>query len=92
MKAYWQSMLGLALLSLVWTYVVKPLLQNRNAHEVISIKKVSMGIWELVIKQPTRKKMNYHAGQFAWLKIGSSSPLPENPFSIASCSNKKSCF
>jgi predicted ferric reductase len=34
--------------------------------------------------------MNYQAGQFAWLKIGSSSPLPENPFSIASCSNKNS--
>jgi predicted ferric reductase len=90
MKAYWQTMLGLALLSLVWTYLVKPLLQNRNAHEVISIKQVSMGIWELVLKQATTNKMNYQAGQFAWLKIGSSSPLPENPFSIASCSNKNS--
>jgi predicted ferric reductase len=90
MKAYWQLMLGLALLSLAWTYVVKPLLQNRNAHEVISIKQVSMGIWELVLKQTLAKKMDYQAGQFAWLKIASSSPLPENPFSIASCSNKNS--
>ncbi len=90
MKAYWQLMLGLALLSLIWTYVVKPLLQNRNAHEVISIKQVSMGIWELALKEPLAKKMNYQAGQFAWLKIGSSSPLPENPFSIASCSNTNS--
>jgi predicted ferric reductase len=90
MKVYWQTMLGLALLSLVWTYVVKPLLQNKNACEVVSIKQVSMGIWELVLKQPLAKKMNYQAGQFAWLKIGNSSPLPENPFSIASCSNKNS--
>jgi predicted ferric reductase len=83
-------MLSLALLSLFWTYVVKPLIQTKNACEVMSIKQVSMGIWEIVLKQATTKKMNYQAGQFAWLKIGSSSPLPENPFSIASCSNKNS--
>jgi predicted ferric reductase len=90
MKSYWQFMLGLALLSLAWTYMIKPLIQNKNAHEVISIKQVSLGIWELIIKHSTEKKMNYQAGQFAWLKIGRSSPLPENPFSIASCSNKNS--
>jgi predicted ferric reductase len=90
MKSYWQFMLGLALLSLAWTYMIKPLIQNKNAHEVISIKQVSLGIWELIIKHSTDKKMNYLAGQFAWLKIASSSPLPENPFSIASCSNKNS--
>ncbi len=90
MKSYWQFMLGLALLSLAWTYMIKPLIQNKNAHEVISIKQVSLGIWELIIKHSTEKKVNYQAGQFAWLKIGRSSPLPENPFSIASCSNKNS--
>jgi len=90
MKAYWQVMLGLALLSLVWTYVVKPLLQNRSAHEVVSIKQVSMGIWELVLKQPMTTTMSYQAGQFAWLKIGNSSPMPENPFSIASCAHQNS--
>ena len=90
MRAYWQLMLGLALLSLVWTYMIKPLIQNKNAHEVISIKQVSLGIWELVIKHSMNKQMSYQAGQFAWLKIGSSSPIPENPFSIASCSQQKS--
>jgi predicted ferric reductase len=90
MRAYWQLMLGLALLSLVWTYVITPLLQNKNACEVMSIKQVAMGIWELVLKQATAKKMNYQAGQFAWLKIGNSSPMPENPFSIASCSQQDS--
>jgi predicted ferric reductase len=90
MKAYWLLMLGLALLSVAWTYVVKPFIQSKNACEVMSIKQVSMGIWELVLKQALTKKMNYQAGQFAWLKIAKSSPLPENPFSIASCSNKNS--
>jgi len=90
MRAYWQLMLGLALLSLFWTYVVKPFIQSKNACEVISIKQVSMGIWELVLKQATTKNMNYQAGQFAWLKIGNSSPMPENPFSIASCSHQNS--
>jgi predicted ferric reductase len=90
MRSYWQFMLGLALLSLAWTYVIKPLIQNKNAHEVISIKEVSLKIWELVIKHPKEKKINYQGGQFAWLKIDSSSPMPENPFSIASCSDKDS--
>jgi predicted ferric reductase len=90
MRAYWQLMLGLALLSLVWTYMIKPLIQNKNAHEVISIKQVSLDIWELVIKHSMNKQMSYQAGQFAWLKIGSSSPIPENPFSIASCAQQKS--
>jgi predicted ferric reductase len=90
MKAYWQLMLGLALLSLVWTYIVKPLLQKKNAYEVISIKQVSLNIWELVIKHSKAKKISFQAGQFAWLKIGSSSPMPENPFSIASCTQQNS--
>ena len=90
MKSYWQCMLGLALVSLVWTYIVKPLVQNKNAHEVTSIKQVSLKIWELVIKHSKEKKINYQGGQFAWLKIGSSSPMPENPFSISSCSRQDS--
>jgi predicted ferric reductase len=90
MSAYWQLMLGLALFSFIWTYVAKPFIQNKNAHEVVSIKPVSNGIWELVIKHPAAKHTNYQAGQFVWLKIGSSSPMPENPFSIASCSKKNS--
>jgi predicted ferric reductase len=90
MKSYWQFMLGLALLSLAWTYIVKPLVQNKNAHEVTSIKQVSLKIWELVIKHSKEKKLKYQGGQFAWLKIGSSSPMRENPFSISSCSRQDS--
>jgi predicted ferric reductase len=89
-NVYWQLMLGLALLTVAWTYIVKPLIQSKNAYKVMSIKQVSMGIWELILRQPAAKQMNYQAGQFAWLKIGSSSPIPENPFSIASCASKNS--
>jgi predicted ferric reductase len=89
-NVYWQLMLGLALLTVAWTYIVKPLIQSKNAYKVMSIKQVSMGIWELVLKYPAAKQMNYQAGQFAWLKIASSSPMPENPFSIASCASKNS--
>jgi predicted ferric reductase len=84
-------MLGLALLSLIWTYLLKPLIQSKDAYVVTSIKEVSLNIWELVIKHSKAKKIEYQGGQFAWLKIASSSPLPENPFSIASCSNQNSC-
>lgn len=90
MKTYWQSMLGLAVMSIVWIYLIKPLIQKKHAYEVISVKQVSMKIWELVIKHSKQTLLNFRGGQFAWLKIGSSSPIPENPFSIASCSKQES--
>ncbi len=90
MHLYWQVALGLALLSVAWVYLVKPLTQSMNAYQVVSIKEASHRIWELVIQNSHHKTASYKAGQFAWLKLGNSAPLYENPFSIASCSDGQS--
>jgi predicted ferric reductase len=90
MHLYWQIALGLALLSIAWVYVVRPVMQSMNAYQVVSIKEKSHHIWELVIQHSRNKIASYKPGQFAWLKIGSAAPLYENPFSIASCANSQS--
>ena len=90
MHLYWQVALGLAMLSITWVYLVRPMIQSMNAYQVVSIKEKSHHIWELVIQHGRNKIASYKAGQFAWLKIGSAAPLYENPFSIASCSDGQS--
>ena len=90
MHLYWQVALGLAMLSIAWVYLVRPMIQSMNAYQVVSIKEKSHHIWELVIQHGRNKIASYKAGQFAWLKIGSAAPLYENPFSIASCSDGQS--
>ena len=90
MHLYWQVALGLAMLSIAWVYLVRPMIQSMNAYQVVSIKEKSHHIWELVIQHGRNKIASYKAGQFAWLKIGGAAPLYENPFSIASCSNGQS--
>lgn len=90
MHLYWQVALGLAMLSIAWVYLVRPMIQSMNAYQVVSIKEKSHHIWELVIQHGRNKIASYKAGQFAWLKIGSTAPLYENPFSIASCSDGQS--
>ena len=90
MHLYWKVALGLAMLSITWVYLVRPMIQSMNAYQVVSIKEKSHHIWELVIQHGRNKIASYKAGQFAWLKIGSTAPLYENPFSIASCSDGQS--
>ena len=90
MHLYWQIALGLALLSVAWVYLARPLIQSMHAYQVISIKETSHRIWELVIQHHRKKIASYKAGQFAWLKLASPAPLYENPFSIASCSDNQS--
>ena len=92
---YWQIALALALLSIAWVYLIQPLIQAQQAYQVVSIREVAARIWELVIERTQSAKciptpLNYQAGQFAWLKIGQSRPLYENPFSIASERNGNS--
>jgi predicted ferric reductase len=90
MHLYWQVALGLAMLSITWVYLARPMIQSMNAYQVVFIKEKSHHIWELVIQHGRNKIASYKAGQFAWLKIGSAAPLYENPFSIASCSDGQS--
>ncbi len=88
MLRYWQIGLCIALLSLAWVYVVRPITQRFNAYQVTSIKEVAHKIFELTLSPQGKNRFNYEAGQFVWLKLKSSRPLFENPFSISSAPNK----
>jgi hypothetical protein len=84
MLRYWQIALGISLLTLIWVYVIRPLIQRLHAYEVVSVREVAHKIYELTIKARNSRILNYQAGQFAWLKLKSTAPLFENPFSFSS--------
>lgn len=81
----WKVLTALAILSLVHVYVIKPVLQLRRPWAVRSIRSVALKTWEVTIEPKGHDGLDYRAGQFAWLNIGSSPfTLNENPFSISS--------
>lgn len=87
MLRYWQIALGFALLMLAWVYLIRPILQRSRAYKVIKLQEVAHQIYELTIQRcnPNNSgNLRYQAGQFAWLKIKSTTPVFENPFSISS--------
>lgn len=87
MLRYWQIALGISLLTLIWVYVIRPLIQKLHAYEVVNVRETAHKIYELTIKALNSKVLNYQAGQFAWLKLKSTTPVFENPFSFSSAPN-----
>ncbi|MBU2532447.1 MAG: ferredoxin reductase family protein [Alphaproteobacteria bacterium] len=87
---FWIAMLALALLTLVWVYVAKPLWQLRNPYVVRSVRPIADRTWELVVAPDRGETIRFEAGQFVWLNVGHSPfSLNENPFSIASTPTKR---
>lgn len=83
---YWLGMFAVAISSLVYVYLFRPLFQMKSRWEVVSVKPLAKRTWELAIEPVGHKGLHYLAGQFAWLKIGEHSfSFKENPFSISSC-------
>jgi predicted ferric reductase len=85
LAAFWFVLLGIALATLLWVYLISPLLQLRHPFEVVSVGRIAERTWELVIQRADRQPFAFKAGQFVWLNV---MPTPftlrENPFSIAS--------
>lgn len=82
---YWSVLLVVAAMSLVYVYVISPLLQLRHPFQVVSCRLIADRTWELVIARRDGKPTAFKAGQFVWLSLKSSPfTLSENPFSIAS--------
>jgi predicted ferric reductase len=85
LAGFWIVLLVVALASLVKTYLLTPLRQLSRPYEVSSIRKLALNTWELTIKPKSGSAMEFVAGQFVWLNVGSSPfSLEENPFSISS--------
>ncbi len=82
---FWQVLFGVALLSMAWVYVIRPVTQVLRPWKVTSVRQVATRTWEVKVAPEGHSGMTYRAGQFAWLNIGHSPfSLNENPFSTAS--------
>ena len=85
LAGFWLLLLGLALASLGWTYVIAPLKEAGRPYEVTSVRKIALKTWELALRPKRGDALRFEAGQFAWITLGHSPfSLQENPFSISS--------
>ncbi|GGB35798.1 ferric reductase [Roseibium aquae] len=85
LAAIWTLFLALALASLAFVYLGRPVLQARRPWRVSGITRAAERTWNVVIKPEGHGGLPFKAGQFVWLNIGHSPfSLHENPFSIAS--------
>jgi predicted ferric reductase len=81
----WWCLFAIAVSSLLFVYVVRPMWQTRRPWTVAAIRPVASRTWEVEIEPDGHEGIRYEAGQFAWLNIGNSPfSLHENPFSISS--------
>ncbi|MBO6758818.1 MAG: ferredoxin reductase family protein [Roseibium sp.] len=85
LKGLWTALFVVALLSLAFVYIVRPLTQSRKPWRVKDVRRAAERTWDVVLEPEGHAGLNYRAGQFAWINIGHSPfSLFENPFSIAS--------
>lgn len=79
----WWVLAGLALLSWLWIYGVRPLWQSAHPYRIEKRVRCADRIWLLEIAPRAPGGMRFRAGQFAWLKLGHRWPHRDNPFSIS---------
>ena len=79
----WWALAGLALLSWLWVYGVRPLWQGAHPYRIEKLERCADRIWRLEIAPRSPKGARFRAGQFAWLKLGQRWPHRDNPFSIS---------
>lgn len=81
----WLAMTGIAVGSLLYVYLIVPLLDKARAWRVTSVTQLTPKQWEVTVTPDGYRGLDYKAGQFVWLNIGHSSfSMKENPFSICS--------
>ncbi|MEL6241127.1 MAG: ferredoxin reductase family protein [Pseudomonadota bacterium] len=81
----WAGMTVIAGGSLLYVYLVEPLLEAWRPWEVTEIVRLTPKQWRVTLTPTGHAGLTYDAGQFAWLNIGHSPfTFKENPFSISS--------
>lgn len=81
----WVVLFSVAIVSLLYVYAVKPVLQVRQPWIVSSVLPIARKTWEVTVQPLGHRGLTYDAGQFAWLNVGHQPfSLNENPFSISS--------
>lgn len=86
LQVFWLAMTGLAVLTILYVYVIMPWRQLRVPYSVVSVRKVAAKTWGLTVEPVNGKAMEFSAGQFAWVTLGRSPfAITEHPFSMSSC-------
>lgn len=81
----WIALFAVAVLSLVYVYVLEPIMQKRRPWTVSAVRPIGLKTWELSLEPLGHQGVAYDAGQFVWLNVGNSPfSVRENPFSISS--------
>lgn len=81
----WLLLFALAVAALLYVYVVAPVLRQRRPWRVVSVVPAAERTWTVTVSPEFDGKVDYQAGQFAWLNVGRRAfSLNENPFSISS--------
>lgn len=81
----WGALLAVAVASLLWVYVGRPLRKSRRPWQVARVTPAAERTWELTLAPVGHAGLRYRAGEFVWLNVGNGAfSLKENPFSIAS--------
>ena len=84
MSGLWYVLVALALASLIYVYLVTPILQLRSPYTVLSVRKLALKTWELIIAPRKGDAIRFEPGQFVWLTLGRSPfAITEHPFSIS---------
>ncbi len=85
LRFVWLALSVGALATMIFVYLIKPLLQLGRVWRVVSVTPVANRMWELILKPTGHKGLKYKAGQFVWLNLGHNPfSIYENPFSISS--------
>lgn len=86
LEAFWLIMVGLAILTMAYVYVITPWRQLRAPYRVASVEKVALKTWTVAVEPIRGEAMEFDAGQFAWITLGRSPfAITEHPFSMSSC-------
>ena len=87
---FWVALMGVAILTLVQVYVLRPMVQRRNPYRVVSVSPIARKTWELVVEPEHGEALDFQAGQFVWLNVsGSPFSLREHPFSMSTCPEQR---
>lgn len=85
LAGFWQAMAAVALFSMLYIYLIEPLMKLGKRWTVVSVRRLSLKTWELVLEPEGHAGLKFEAGQFVWLNVGHGPfSLSENPFSISS--------
>jgi 3-phenylpropionate/trans-cinnamate dioxygenase ferredoxin reductase subunit len=84
-----------ALLVLFHRWVVRPIRHARTGFTVREVRPESPSVATLVLSPPGGRHradptMRFHPGQFAWLRLQSTLPSQEHPFTISSSADSRS--